>query len=208
MMLKNSRLKWLTLLSPLLILPLLLMLSSGAQTRRTSSRNSPRLAYLEIISTAQCSSKENGGLTPKQSAQLTHQVVAQMKRLQLIYPSDTVSCSCMKCVHTTMDTATIHSWTSSGDVKSMELPSYLLNQTSGMESFLNSSENISSKGKLNIDIEETRANVRKEDRIIDALEPILNQHRLVIDRLLSTGIINQIKTYHQKNVLVTCSFIK
>ena len=38
------------------------------------------------------------------------------------------------------------------------------------------------QGKLNIDIEETRANVRKEDRIIDALEPILNQHRLVIDR--------------------------
>ena len=33
------------------------------------------------------------------------------------------------------------------------------------------------QGKLNIDIEETRANVRKEDRIIDALEPILNQHR-------------------------------
>ena len=36
--------------------------------------------------------------------------------------------------------------------------------------------------KQNIDIEEVRANVRKEDRIIDALEPVLNQHRLVIDR--------------------------
>jgi len=35
---------------------------------------------------------------------------------------------------------------------------------------------------LNIDVEEVRANVRKEDRIIDALEPILNQHRLVVDR--------------------------
>jgi hypothetical protein len=34
----------------------------------------------------------------------------------------------------------------------------------------------------NIDIEETRANVRKEDRIIDSLEPVLNQHRLIIDR--------------------------
>ena len=33
-----------------------------------------------------------------------------------------------------------------------------------------------------IDIEEIRANVRKEDRIIDALEPVLNQHRLVVDR--------------------------
>ena len=36
--------------------------------------------------------------------------------------------------------------------------------------------------KQNIDVEEVRANVRKEDRIIDALEPVLNQHRLVIDR--------------------------
>ena len=35
---------------------------------------------------------------------------------------------------------------------------------------------------LSIDVEEVRANVRKEDRIIDALEPILNQHRLVVDR--------------------------
>ncbi len=33
-----------------------------------------------------------------------------------------------------------------------------------------------------IDIDETRANVRKEDRIIDSLEPVLNQHRLVVNR--------------------------
>ena len=33
-----------------------------------------------------------------------------------------------------------------------------------------------------IDVEEVRANVRKEDRIIDALEPILNQHRLVLNK--------------------------
>ena len=33
-----------------------------------------------------------------------------------------------------------------------------------------------------IDVEEVRANVRKEDRIIDALEPVFNQHRLVVDR--------------------------
>ena len=33
-----------------------------------------------------------------------------------------------------------------------------------------------------IDVEEVRANVRKEDRIIDALEPILNQHRLVCNK--------------------------
>ena len=33
-----------------------------------------------------------------------------------------------------------------------------------------------------IDVEEIRANVRKEDRIIDALEPVMNQHRLVVDK--------------------------
>ena len=36
--------------------------------------------------------------------------------------------------------------------------------------------------KQNIDVEEVRATVRKEQRIIDSLEPVLNQHRLVIDR--------------------------
>ena len=36
--------------------------------------------------------------------------------------------------------------------------------------------------KQAIFIEETRANVRKEDRIIDSLEPVLNQHRLICDR--------------------------
>ncbi len=38
------------------------------------------------------------------------------------------------------------------------------------------------QSKLSIDVKEERANVRKEDRIIDSLEPIMNQHRLVIDR--------------------------
>ena len=36
--------------------------------------------------------------------------------------------------------------------------------------------------KQAIDVEEVRANVRKEDRIIDALEPTLNQHRLICNR--------------------------
>ena len=36
--------------------------------------------------------------------------------------------------------------------------------------------------KQAIGVEEVRATLRKEQRIIDALEPILNQHRLVIDR--------------------------
>ena len=29
---------------------------------------------------------------------------------------------------------------------------------------------------------QVRANVRKEDRIIDSLEPVMNQHRLIVDR--------------------------
>ncbi len=36
--------------------------------------------------------------------------------------------------------------------------------------------------KQHIDVEEVRANVRKEDRIIDSLEPVLNQHRLICNR--------------------------
>jgi hypothetical protein len=36
--------------------------------------------------------------------------------------------------------------------------------------------------KQNIGVEEVRANVRKEDRIIDALEPVMNQHRLIVDK--------------------------
>ena len=36
--------------------------------------------------------------------------------------------------------------------------------------------------KQAIDIEEVRANVRKEDRIIDSLEPVINQHRLICNR--------------------------
>ena len=36
--------------------------------------------------------------------------------------------------------------------------------------------------KQNILVDEVRANVRKEDRIIDSLEPVLNQHRLIVNR--------------------------
>ena len=36
--------------------------------------------------------------------------------------------------------------------------------------------------KMQMDIDEVRATVRKEDRIIDSLEPIMNQHRLIIDK--------------------------
>ena len=36
--------------------------------------------------------------------------------------------------------------------------------------------------KQPIDIEEVRATVRKEERIIDTLEPVMNQHRLIINK--------------------------
>ncbi len=36
--------------------------------------------------------------------------------------------------------------------------------------------------KQAIDVEEVRANVRKEDRIIDAMEPVLNQHKLICNK--------------------------
>jgi hypothetical protein len=38
--------------------------------------------------------------------------------------------------------------------------------------------------KVGISFEEVRATTRKEDRIIDTLEPVLNQHRLIIDQRL------------------------
>ena len=44
--------------------------------------------------------------------------------------------------------------------------------------------------KTNLNIEETRANVRKEDRIIDSLEPVFNQHRMVIDPQVITWDYN------------------
>lgn len=38
--------------------------------------------------------------------------------------------------------------------------------------------------KVGVDFEEVRSTTRKEDRIIDTLEPVLNQHRLIIDTRL------------------------
>jgi hypothetical protein len=40
--------------------------------------------------------------------------------------------------------------------------------------------------KVGIEFEEVRSTTRKEDRIIDTLEPVLNQHRLVVDTRLVT----------------------
>ena len=47
-----------------------------------------------------------------------------------------------------------------------------------------------------IDIEEVRANVRKEDRIIDTLEPILNQHRLIVNKDVAIVTGKQIGRAH------------
>ena len=52
------------------------------------------------------------------------------------------------------------------------------------------------------------ANVRKEDRIIDALEPILNQHRLVVDVASLTGTTSPTKTKPRKKTPCTCSSIR
>ena len=59
-----------------------------------------------------------------------------------------------------------------------------------------------------IDVEEVRANVRKEDRIIDTLEPVLNQHRLIVDRAVVDGTTTRIKKPHPRTVSYTCSSIR
>ena len=98
---------WLLPLTPVL----LLIPSSGAAIPRMSFGTLPLSAYLEIISTVQCSSKESGFLTKKQSAQLIHRVEAQMRQQQLISPSVMVTCTCMKCELIEMGTQTRRSWT-------------------------------------------------------------------------------------------------
>ena len=113
---KSSRLKWLILLSPLSILPLLLSQSFGVATPRTSSRTLRLSDYLEIISTVQCSTRGNGMSTLIQSARLTRRVEEQMKRRQLISANATVSCTCTKCVLTETDTQTKRYWTFSEGV--------------------------------------------------------------------------------------------
>ena len=40
--------------------------------------------------------------------------------------------------------------------------------------------------KIGVEFEEVRSTTRKEDRIIDTMEPVLNQHRLVVDSRLVT----------------------
>src|SRR6056300_199096 len=108
---KSSRLRWLILSSPVLILSPLLMTSSGAAILETSSKNFRLLGYLETISMAQCSSKGSGDHIKKQFAQLTRRVEELMRQQQLISPSETVTCTCMKCELTETATQTTRSWT-------------------------------------------------------------------------------------------------
>ncbi len=60
--------------------------------------------------------------------------------------------------------------------------------------------------KLNIGIEEVRATVRKEDRIIDTLEPVLNQHRLIVDRSVVEWDYNSNKEAPPENRLLYMLF--
>ena len=47
----------------------------------------------------------------------------------------------------------------------------------------------------NVTIEEIRSNVQKEKRIIDTLEPVMNQHRLVVDPKVIEKDYNTVKDY-------------
>ena len=60
--------------------------------------------------------------------------------------------------------------------------------------------------KQRILINEVRATIRKEDRIIDSLEPILNQHRLVVDRGVIDWDYNSNKELPPENRLLYMLF--
>ena len=144
-MLKNSLLKW----QILWLLPLTLLLPQtplyGAQTLKTSSKTSLLLGYLETISILQCSYKENGILTQKQSAPLIHRAEEQMRQLQLISPNATVSCTCTKCSLHETGTPTIHYSLFWNVVKNMVSLNLLSKLTSVMVLLVNYLKNISNK---------------------------------------------------------------
>ena len=207
-MLKNSLLKWLTLLSPLLILQLLLMQSSGAPTHRTSSKTLRLLDYLEIISILQCSSKETGTLTPRQSAAIdpsgrgTDETAAafisqrngflylhEMRAYRDGYSDNTFLDILRGCKKYNVTKLVIE--TNFGDGIVSELFRKHLVQT-----------------KQSIDIEEVRANVRKEDRIIDAWSLFLTSIVLLLTDPLLTGTSSRIQTHHLKNDSFICYSIK
>ena len=181
-MLKNSHLK--TLIS-LLLLSILLMLpspSSGAQTLQTLSKTSRLWVYLEIISTLQC--KLQGEWAPytesicsvdpsgRGSDETAACYISQRNGFLYLhevlltkdgYSDNTLLSILRRCKKYGVTKLLVE--TNFGDGLVGELFKKHLQQT-----------------KQNIDVEEVRANVRKEDRIIDSLEPVLNQHRLIVDR--------------------------
>ena len=57
-------------------------------------------------------------------------------------------------------------------------------------------------------VEEVRANVRKEDRIIDTLEPVLNQHRLIVNRSLVEWDYNSNRDAPPEESSYTCCSTK
>ena len=154
----------------------------------------PMSVYLEIMRTLQCSSRESGGLyteticsvdpsgrgTDETAASFISQrngflYLHEMRAYKEGYSDSTLLDILRGCRKYNVTKLLIE--TNFGDGIVGELFKKHLQQT-----------------KQAIDIEEVRANVRKEDRIIDALEPVLNQHRLVVDRLSLTGIISQTRS--------------
>ena len=181
--LRSSLSKCLTLSSLALTLSLLPTTSYGAPIRLTSSKTLPLSVYLEIISTVQCqfgsgewnpyteticSIDPSGRGTDETAATYISQhngflYLHEMRAYRDGYSDKTLLDILRGCRKFGVTKLLIE--TNFGDGIVAELFRKHLQQL-----------------KLSIDIEEVRANVRKEDRIIDSLEPVLNQHRLVVDR--------------------------
>ena len=157
-------------------------MSCGAQIPRTLSKTLPLSVYLEIISTVQCSfgpgewlpyteticsiDPSGRGTDETTAAYLSQRngflYLHEMRAYRDGYSDNTLLDILRGCKK--YDVTKLLVETNFGDGIVCELFKKHLQQT-----------------KQAIDVEEVRANV-KEDRIIDALELILNQHRLVIDR--------------------------
>ena len=105
----------------------------------------------------------------EQFAPLTRRVVARMKQQQLISPNETVFCTCTKCVLTETDTADNTLLDILRGRKKFGVTKLVIetNFGDGIVGELFRKHLVQTKQL--IDIEEVRANVRKEDRIIDSL---------------------------------------
>ena len=196
--------KWQIWLSPLLILTTLLTPSSGAQTPQTLSKNYQLSDYLEIISTVQCDVGEWGPYTEsicsidpsgRGQTKQPHAFISQRNGFLYLHKmrayrdgySDKILDILRHC-------------------KQFKVTKLVI-ETNFMILLQNCLKNIQ-QTKQSIDVEEVRANVRKEDRIIDALEPVLNQHRLIVDRKVIDWDYNPTKTIPLNGVSFTCSSTK